>query len=239
MELFYDLHIHSCLSPCGDMDMTPANIVGMAKLKELDVIALTDHNTCRNCEAAMKVGEAYGVLVIPGMELTTQEEVHVVCLFPDLPSAIGFDAYVYEKLQKIKNKPEIFGRQVLMNEDDEELSEEEYLLINATDISFDKVNAAVKKFGGLMIPAHIDKTSNGLLPTLGFVPDGSDFVCAEVAKREKLPEILEKFPYFKNCKIISDSDAHYLENINERINSIDVEERSIKAVLSALAGKDF
>ena len=237
MELAYDLHIHSCLSPCGDMDMTPANIVGMAKIKELDVIALTDHNTCRNCEAAMKVGEAYGVLVIPGMELTTQEEVHVVCLFPDLPSAMGFDAYVYEKLQKIKNKPEIFGRQVFMNEEDEELGEEPYLLINATDISFDRVNEAVKRFGGLMIPAHVDKTANGLIPTLGFIPDGSDFVCAEFAKKEKIPEICEKFPYFKECNLISDSDAHYLPNINERINFIEVKEKSIKAVLEALAVK--
>ena len=238
MKLAYDLHIHSCLSPCGDMDMTPANLVGMAKVKELDVIALTDHNTCRNCEAAMKVGKAYGVLVIPGMELTTQEEVHVVCLFPGLPEAMGFDAYVYEKLQKIENRPEIFGRQVIMDEDDNELGEEPYLLINATDISFDRVNAAVKKFNGLMIPAHIDKTANGLIPTLGFVPEGSDFVCAEVAKKEKLPEILEKFPYFKECNIISDSDAHYLEHINERVNFLEAESCTIEAVLAALGRRD-
>lgn len=234
MKLAYDLHMHSCLSPCGDMDMTPANIVGMAKLKELDVIALTDHNTCRNCEAAMKVGEAYGVIVIPGMELTTQEEVHVVCLFPSLEKAMEFDAFVYENLQKIENRPDIFGRQVLMNEDDEELGEEPYLLINATNISFDRVNAAVKKCDGVMIPAHIDKTANGLIPTLGFVPFGSDFVCAEVANLAKLPDILDKFPYFKDCNIISDSDAHYLENINERVNYIEVTEKSIQGVLRAL-----
>ena len=102
-SLFYDFHIHSCLSPCGDDEMTPANLVGMAKVKGLDVIALTDHNSCRNCPAAIVHGEQYGITVIPGMELCTVEEVHVICLFPDLPSALAFDAYVYERLLPIRN----------------------------------------------------------------------------------------------------------------------------------------
>ena len=111
IPLYYDLHLHSCLSPCGDDDMTPANIVGMAAVKGLDVIALTDHNSCKNCPAAMKHGEEYGVTVIPGMELTTSEEVHVVCLFPELNDALDFDQYVYERILPIKNKKNIFGEQ--------------------------------------------------------------------------------------------------------------------------------
>lgn len=109
LPLSYDLHIHSCLSPCGDEDMTPANIVGMAALKELDVIAVTDHNSCKNCPAVMKLGEAYGVLTIPGMELTTEEEVHVVCLFEELSGALEFDAYVYEHLLPVKNREDILA----------------------------------------------------------------------------------------------------------------------------------
>ena len=116
MRLTYDLHIHSCLSPCGDNDMTPANIAGMAAVKGLDVIAVTDHNSCRNCAPAMKMAEEYGVIALPGMELCTEEEVHVVCLFPDLYAAMDFDGYVYDKMLKIPNKEKIFGEQLLYND---------------------------------------------------------------------------------------------------------------------------
>lgn len=107
MTVTYDLHIHSCLSPCGDEDMTPGNIVGMAMLKGLDVIAITDHNSCKNCQVAMKAGDEYGVLVIPGMELTTMEEVHVVCLFETWEEAMEFDGFVYDSLMNIQNEEDI------------------------------------------------------------------------------------------------------------------------------------
>ncbi len=107
MKYYYDLHLHSCLSPCGDMDMTPNNLVNMAKLLGLDVIALTDHNTSLNCEAAIKVGEEVGVLVIPGMELTTSEDIHAVCLFPTLEKALAFSQYVDENRIHIRNKAAI------------------------------------------------------------------------------------------------------------------------------------
>ena len=117
-DLYYDLHIHSCLSPCGDNDMTPANIAGMAHVKGLDIIALTDHNACRNAPYVMKAAQAYGITVIPGMELTTSEEAHVVCLFPDIEAALAFDAFVYERLQKVENRKDIFGDQLIMNEEE-------------------------------------------------------------------------------------------------------------------------
>ena len=132
IPLYYDLHMHSCLSPCGDDNMTPANLVGMAAVKGLDVIALTDHNSCKNCPAAMKHGEEYGVIVIPGMELTTSEEVHVVCLFPTLDDALSFDAYVYDHILPIKNKEHIFGRQQIMDAQDYVIGNVERLLISAT-----------------------------------------------------------------------------------------------------------
>ena len=135
MKYYYDLHLHSCLSPCGDMDMTPNNLVNMAKLLELDVIALTDHNTVRNCAAAMAVGREIGLLVIPGMELTTSEDIHAVCLFPTLEQALAWDAYVDGHRIKVRNRAEIYGRQVIMNENDEEIGEIESLLIPATEIS--------------------------------------------------------------------------------------------------------
>ena len=109
IPLYYDLHIHSCLSPCGDDDMTPANIAGMAAVKGLDVIALTDHNSCKNCPAILKHGEEYGITVIQGMELTTSEEVHVVCLFPALGDAMAFDGYVYEHVRRGMDKEAVRG----------------------------------------------------------------------------------------------------------------------------------
>ncbi len=237
MRLSYDLHLHSCLSPCGDEDMTPGNIVGMAAIKGLDVIAVTDHNSCQNCEAALAIGEQYGVLVIPGMELTTMEEIHVVCLFPKLNQALEFDRYVYEKLQKIPNKAEIFGHQYRRDAEDRISGEEEYLLINATDVSFEEVYAIVERYGGVMIPAHIDKTANSLIANLGYIPPDSQFVCAEVKNLEKLPELEERFPYLKGCRVITDSDAHYLEHIHEPVNWLEAEEKTAEAVLQALTEK--
>ena len=126
-ELAYDLHIHSCLSPCGDEDMTPANIAGMAMIKGLKIIALTDHNTARNAPALIRAAEEYGITVLPGMELTTAEEVHVVCLFAKEEDALAFDACVYDQLIKVRNRKEFFGGQVLMNERDEVIGKEENL----------------------------------------------------------------------------------------------------------------
>ena len=187
----YDLHQHSCLSPCGDEEMTPANIVGMAVVKELDVIALTDHNTCKNCPAFLKVAEAYGVVALPGMELTTTEEVHVVCLFEKLEDAMAFDAYVYEHLMDIKNEESIFGAQLIVNEDDEVIGKVDKLLINATDIDFDAVAGLMEQFHGVMIPAHLDKSTTSLLSNLGFIPPDSTFGIAEIKDLKNLHRLQE------------------------------------------------
>lgn len=236
VNLTYDLHIHSCLSPCGDDDMTPGNIVGMAAVKGLDVIALTDHNSCRNCPAAMAIGEQYGVLVIPGMEINTSEEVHAVCLFPTLEKALAFDQYVYGKLMKFANKEEIFGKQQIYNEEDEWVETEKNLLISSTDISFDGLWELVETYGGVMFPAHIEKSANSLIANLGFVPPDSRFRTAELKDLKKLHELRRTNPYLENCRIISNSDAHYLEHIHEPELTIPVREKSVEAVLAYLRG---
>ncbi len=237
INLTYDLHIHSCLSPCGDADMTPGNIIGMSALKELDVIALTDHNSCKNCEAVMKLGEEYGILVIPGMELTTLEEVHVVCLFETLADALSFDEYVYSELQPVPNHPEIFGEQLIMDENDNVTGTVPNLLINATNISFNELYDLLAQYHGIMIPAHIDKSSNSLLANLGFVPPDSRFTCFELKDMSTLYRLRKENPYLEHCNVVTDSDSHYLEHINEPENTLWVEERSVKAVLKALVKK--
>lgn len=234
LKLSYDLHIHSCLSPCGDDDMLPSNIVGMAFLKNLDVIAVTDHNSCKNCGAVLKLAEQYDLVVIPGMELCTMEEVHVLCLFAHLSDAMRFDEYVSNKLLKIPNDERVFGKQEIVDEEDQTIGTEPYLLINATDISFDEVGKLMKEFNGVHVPAHIDKNSNSLLSNLGFISPDADFTVAELANLSHLDELSKKNPYLNQCKIISNSDAHMLENINEAIHFINCEERTREQFIKAL-----
>lgn len=235
--LYYDLHIHSCLSPCGDEDMTPANIVGMAAVKGLDVIALTDHNSCKNCPAALYHGQNYGITVIPGMELCTVEEVHVVCLFASLADALSFDAYVYEHMLPVKNKEEIFGRQQIMDEQDEVVGTVDNLLISATDISFDDVFSLVSSYHGVAYPAHVDKSSSSILSNLGFVPPDSTFTCAEFHDLKNLHRIQKEHPYFLQCNIISSSDAHYLNDIREPEYQIFSKSKEIKDILTAIRNR--
>lgn len=230
----YDFHIHTCLSPCANDDMTPANIVGMAVVAGLDAIAITDHNSCLNCGAAMEVGRQYGITVIPGMELCTREEVHVVCLFYELEDAMRFSNLVRESMLRVPNVPELFGNQLIYNEADEETGREEYLLISASDFTFDEVYEKMQEYHGIMIPAHLDKQSNSLVYQLGFVPKDSRFTCFELRDLKNLHEYQRTYPYLNRCQVICDSDAHQLCDINEPVNTMYVEENSIAAILKTL-----
>lgn len=234
IPLFYDLHLHSCLSPCGDDDMTPANLVGMAAVKGLDVIALTDHNSCLNCSAAVCHGQNYGVTVIPGMELCTSEEVHVICLFPTLTDALAFDAYVSAHMLKIPNKENIFGKQQMMDTFDNITGIVDHLLISATSIAFDDVFPLVRSYNGIAYPAHLDKTTTSLISNLGFIPPDSTFHCAEVHDFSNLHKLQKEHPYLNYCHMISSSDAHYLRDIREPLYQLYAKSRSIPDILLAL-----
>ena len=234
LKLSYDLHIHSCLSPCGDEDMLPSNIVGMAALKGLDIIAITDHNSCKNVPPLLKLAQEYGLIALPGMELCTMEEVHVLCLFYDLSNALSFDEYVSQHLLKIPNDERVFGKQEIVDEEDHVLGNEPYLLINATDISFDEISGLMKAYHGIYIPAHLDKKSNSLLSNLGFIAPDSDFRLAELANLNHLEALSIKNPYLKQCMILTNSDAHMLGDIKEAIHFIECEAKTREAVWKAL-----
>lgn len=214
--------------------MTPANIAGMAALKGLEAVALTDHNSCKNCPAFLAMAEEYGLLAVPGMEINTSEEVHAVCLFPELQAAMEFDRYVYDRLMKFPNNEAIFGKQQIYNAQDEICGIEPNLLINATDISFDGLWELVRSYDGVMFPAHVDKTANSLIANLGFIPPDSRFQTAEVKDLKKLHQLKKDHPYLNGCRIISNSDAHYLEHINEPDLTLLVEERSVRGIINAL-----
>ena len=214
--------------------MTPNNLVNMAKLLGLDVIALTDHNTSLNGEAATRGGEAVGVLVIPGMELTTAEDIHAVCLFPTLEQALGFSEYVDEHRIKVKNKAEIYGRQVIMNEDDEEIGEIEHLLLPASFITITEAYQKAKEFGGICYPAHVDRDSLSILSVLGEIDPYCGFKTAELADLGKLDTLKQQHPILNELNIVNCSDAHYLENMREAQNTLDLPELTREAVIAAL-----
>ena len=211
---YYDLHVHSCLSPCGDDDSTPQNIAGMATLCGLNIVALTDHNTTRNCPAFFAAAKKNGIIPIAGMELTTAEDIHVVCLFETLGEAEVFGEYVGTRRFLIDNRPEIFGKQLILDENDEIIGEEKHLLINATDITIDEAYSLVKKYNGVCYPAHIDKKSNGLISVLGDIPPDSEFLYYELHSGDNIPEFSEKYGIAKEHFIIS-SDAHYLTDMRD------------------------
>lgn len=223
MKLFYDFHIHSCLSPCGDEDSTPNNIVNMALLKGLNAIALSDHNTGKNCPAAMAVGKKNGLVVLPAMELTTCEDIHILCLFEKYEDLQKLENHIQDTRLKIRNKPEVFGRQLIMNENDEVTGEEETLLIVSSGVSVDEAAALVKGFGGIPVPAHIDKQANGIVGILGTFDYGLGFDIVECTGDAGV-----------NLPKITDSDAHYLWDISEAEHFIEAETCSAHGVFEAL-----
>lgn len=220
---YYDLHIHSCLSPCGDDSATPDSIAGMGELNGLQLMALTDHNTCKNCPAFFEAAKRHGILPIAGMELTTAEDIHMLCLFASLEDAMWFDKEVSERLIKIPNRADIFGNQLICDSEDNIIGEEEFLLINATDISIDYAPDLVEKYGGICLPAHIDRTSNGVISVLGVFPETPVFSCSELHDRTKLDEYSNLSGVGKN-KILINSDAHYLWDIKEKLDFISLED---------------
>ena len=217
MKYSYDLHVHSCLSPCADNDNTPNNIAGMAHLSGIKIVALTDHNSAKNCPAFFKAAERYGIVPIAGMELTTSEDIHVVCLFEKLDDAMRFDEFIGTKRILIKNRTDIFGEQLMLDENDEVIGSEEHLLPNATLISLDEAPEIVKNFGGICFPAHIDRDANGIVAILGTVPSSPDFRCVEIHDADKISEYKEKYGLSDKLFIVS-SDSHYLTDIDETNN---------------------
>ena len=220
---YYDLHLHSCLSPCGDDDNTPNNLCGMASLLGINILALTDHNTTKNCPAFFTAAKRYGIIPIAGMELTTSEDIHVVCLFEHLDDAMKFGDFVDGRRVLIKNKPDFFGRQQILDGDDNIVSEEEYLLSNATDISIEEVYSLVQGFGGISYPAHIDREANGIVAILGTIPQDSEFRVYELHDGERREEYSKKYGIPKERFVIS-SDAHVLTDMREKENYFDIDD---------------
>ena len=221
---YYDLHIHSCLSPCADNDMTPNNIAAMSALKGLQIVALTDHNSCKNCPAFFEVCRKHGIIAVAGMELSTAEDIHLVCLFEELDDAMRFDEEIGKHLMNIDNRPEIFGDQLVLDGNDEQIGIEKKLLISATDLWLGDAVALARSCGAHVHPAHVDRESNGIISILGDIPKEYDFECVEFNDSANIENIRKQYEVARNARHIVSSDAPYLWDINEADNFIMIDD---------------
>ncbi len=234
MRIAYDFHLHSCLSPCGDAEMTPYNLVQLAGLLGYQAIALTDHNSCLNCPAAQDVSRETGITFLPGMELCTADEVHMVCLFPTLEQAMVFSDYVGAHSPNIKNRAEIFGEQSVVNAQDELQYLYEPLLTLASDISTAAAPDLVQIHGGVCFPAHIDRSSYSIISNLGTISQEMGFSCAELADPSRLEEMQRAHPALQHLRMLYNSDAHRLEDMRQAQHVLEVTENTPQAILDCL-----
>jgi PHP family Zn ribbon phosphoesterase len=207
-----DLHIHSCLSPCGDWDMSPKRIIEKSRQVGLDLIAICDHNTVENAEVAINEGKKRGVRVLPGMEICSREEVHILALFDGMDSALEMQNFVYSALPG-KNNPEVFGFQVVANERDEVLGENPRLLIGAIRIGLHGIVEKTHILGGLCLSCHVDRPAYGIIGQLGFIPPELALDGVEVSRRVRLADAQRAVSGIENFPCITTSDAHFLDDI--------------------------
>jgi len=241
IPVYYDLHIHSALSPCAGNDMTPNDILGMAILNGLDLIAITDHNSFSNAIATVKAASAAKEtaenlpIVLPGIEVSTIEEVHVICLLDSIEAALSFESELNPFYSLIPNRIDVFGNQIFYDEKDNKTGEEERMLIAPTTISFDDLYFLVNKHNGAFIPAHVDRDSFSVMSNLGFLPPHLEINTVEVSliglERDYPSQNAAKF---SKSKMIYSSDAHELWSINERLNHIMLPERTARAAIDFL-----
>ena len=228
-----DLHIHSCLSPCGDWDMSPRRIIEKSLEVGLDLIAICDHNTVENAGVAIREGEKQGVPVLPGMEICSKEEVHILALFPDLDPARSMQSYVYANLPG-ENKPEVFGCQVVANENDEVLAENPRLLIGATRLGLRDIVQKTHELGGLSICCHVDRPAYGVINQLGFIPADLALDGVEVSRHVRLADAHTAVAGVENFSCITTSDAHFLEDIGQVWTNFEMAEPTIAEIRKSL-----
>ena len=232
-----DLHVHTCLSPCAGLDLTPMKIVKKARERGLSLIAVTDHNSAENAAAVMAAARGSDLRVLPGMEVTTAEEAHVVALFETLDSAAALQHVVFDNLIPGKNDENLFGMQVIANEFDEVAGFNERLLIGATTLDLGEVVDTIHRFGGLAVAAHIDREGFSVIGQLGFIPDGMDFDALEISKELSLTQGRARFREYERFPFVTSSDAHKLDDIGTVSTSFRAARPEMDEIRLALSGE--
>jgi 3',5'-nucleoside bisphosphate phosphatase len=205
-----DLHVHTVLSPCAEVEMIPPLIVQTALDKQIDLIAITDHNASANVGAVQKAAQGTRLIVLPGMELQTREEVHVLCLFDTLEQLASWQSLVDSHLPQLENNIEYFGEQFVVDETGEFIRRETQLLLTSVSLSLNEAVEGVSSIGGLAIPAHVDRRAFGLIANLGFVPTDVTIEAVEISRHLSPADAVNKFPQLKNYPLLQGGDVHRL-----------------------------
>ncbi|GET26465.1 PHP domain-containing protein [Prolixibacter sp. NT017] len=232
-----DLHIHSLLSPCGSLDMSPARIIREAKERKIDIIAVADHNSTRQAGLIKKLGQETGITVLTGAEVNTREEVHCLCLFGDEEATRIFQEFLDARLPEEENDVVIFGDQVVVDKDEQIVYTEDRLLISALRAGIKEIETLVHKLNGIFIPAHIDRPYSGILDRLGFIPENLEYDALELSYRMPETEICGQHPELCGKYFLRSSDAHYPKDIGRATTTFELEENSFEAVRAYLRSK--
>ncbi|MCK9208038.1 MAG: PHP domain-containing protein [Salinivirgaceae bacterium] len=233
-----DLHIHTLLSPCGDLEMSPFGIVDEACKKGLDIIGITDHNTTRQAPLIQKLGHERGLYVLCGAEVTTKEEAHCLAFMPSAESLETFQQYLDEHLPDIPNSEGEFGYQVCVDREEQIVFQEERLLISALDQSIEQMEQMVHSLGGIFIPAHINRPRYSIISQLGFVPLELNVEALELSKHVSIADFKAANKYLNNYSFIQSSDAHFLKDIGTVVTMLKMHHRSFDGIRSALRNID-
>jgi PHP family Zn ribbon phosphoesterase len=236
-----DLHVHTVVSPCADVEMIPPLIVAEAVHQGIDIVAITDHNSTANIAAVQKAAQGFPLLIIPGMEVQTAEDVHVLCLFEKLEQALCWQELVDHHLPPLKNNPDFFGEQFIVDETGDFLTSEDRLLLTAADLSFEEAYQAVMALGGLFIPAHVNRKANGLLANLGFVPEDTPLDLLEISRHLSPADAKQQFPQIEKFPLIQNGDVHYLADFlgSLRLNMEYLSFQELRYALKNQLGRSF
>jgi PHP family Zn ribbon phosphoesterase len=238
MDVFRaDLHIHTVLSPCGSLEMSPVRIVETALNKKLAMIGITDHNSSRQCKVVAELGLKRGLMVLCGAEVSSKEEVHCITFFETFEKLEAFQAFLDAHLPVIKNDPEKFGDQVWVDEQERILGEEPRLLIAALDKSLEEIERMVHQLDGIIIAAHIDRPKFSLMSQLGFYPPDLRMDAVEVTVAGSGDQIRQQFALPADMPVLRNSDAHMPEQIGQGVTYIRMKEPAFRELKMALKGQ--
>ncbi len=233
-----DLHIHSALSPCAEVEMLPELIVMKAEMEGLDVIAVCDHNSAENAAACVEASRGSTVRVLPGIECETREGVHVLGIFDSPEQAAQLQEFIWSRLPDEPNRPEFFGQQMVVTADGEFVRYNPRLLATSADAGVEEVVGRIRDLGGLALPSHVDKTFAGLIGVLGFIPDGLELEGVEISAALEPAEARARFPQLAGLGLVRSSDAHRLSEIGQAWTAAWLEKRTVEEIRSALCGRD-
>lgn len=233
-----DLHVHTCLSPCADLTMSPKRIIRKARERKLDIVGITDHNSAENVAATVRAARGQKMKVLCGMEIGSAEEAHIIALFDTATAALELQSRVYEHLIPGENKDNVFGEQIIVNEFDEVEGYNKRLLIASTTMRLSNIVREIHAFGGIAAASHIDRESFSIIAQLGFIPPDLELDAVEISAHIQRDEALRRFPDVARFPIITASDAHFLDDIGTATTNFLLEKPTIDEIRMALKNRD-